>query len=97
PWGSDRVAAYQAQFDLARGEVESAERWAQASDLNIDDELELHREVEYLTLARVFIVQNRFEQALSLLGRLHQTAQAIGKMQSVLETLMLQAMALSAQ
>jgi len=97
PWGSDRVAAHRAHLDLMRGELESAARWAQASDVNIDDELQLHRELEYLMLARVFIAQNRFEQALSLLGRLHQTAQAIGKRQSVLETLMLQAMALSAQ
>jgi LuxR family maltose regulon positive regulatory protein len=97
PWGVNMVAAYQARLDLARGEVESAERWAQASDLNIDDDLEFHREVEYLTLARVFMAQNRFEPALSLLGRLHQIAQTAGKMQSVLETLMLQAMALSAQ
>jgi len=97
PWGSDRVAAYQAQLELARGEVEFAERWVQANDLNIEGELELHREVEYLILARVFIAQNRFEQALSLLGRLHQIVQAIGKMQSVLETLILQAMALSVQ
>jgi LuxR family maltose regulon positive regulatory protein len=96
PWGSDMVAAHQAHLDLMRGEIESAERWAQANDLNVDDELELHREVEYLILARVFIAQNRFEQALLLLARLHQTAQAIGKMQSVLETLMLQAMAISA-
>jgi LuxR family maltose regulon positive regulatory protein len=97
PWGSDMLAAHQAHLDLMQGEVESAERWAQASDLNIDDELELHREVEYLALAQVFIAQNRFEQALSLLGRLQQIVQAIGKMQSVLETLILQAMALSAQ
>jgi LuxR family maltose regulon positive regulatory protein len=97
PWGSDMVAAHQAHLDLMCGEVKSAERWAQASDLNIEGELELHRELEYLALARVFIAQNRFEQALSLLGRLYQTAQAIGKMRSVLETLMLQAMALSAQ
>jgi LuxR family maltose regulon positive regulatory protein len=97
PGGSDMVTAHQAHIDLMRGEIESAERWAQANDLNIDDELELRREVEFLTLARVFIAQNRFEQALSLLARLHQNAQAIGKMQSVLETLMLQAMALSAQ
>ncbi len=96
-WGVDRVTAYQARLDLARGEVESAERWAQASDLNIDDDLKFHRDIEYLTLARVFMAQNRFEQALSLLGRLHQIAQSIGKMQSVLEILALQAMALSAQ
>jgi LuxR family maltose regulon positive regulatory protein len=97
PWGSDRVAAHQAHLDLMRGEVKSAERWAQASDLNIEGELELHRELEYLILARVLIIQNRFEQALSLLGRLHQIVRAIEKMQSVLETLMLQAMALSGQ
>jgi LuxR family maltose regulon positive regulatory protein len=97
PWGSDMVAAHQAHLDLMRGEVESAERWAQASDLNIDDDLEFYREVEYLILARAFIAQNRFEQALSLLGGLHQTVQAIGKMQSVLETLIVQAMALSGQ
>ena len=97
PWGSSRVAAHQAQLDLARGEVASAERWAQANELNQDDELELHRDVEYLTLARVFMAQDQFEQALSILGRLQQITQAIGKIQSVLKILVLQMAALSAQ
>ncbi len=97
PWGVDRVAAYQARLDLARGDVESAARWAQASHLNIDDDFKFYRDVEYLALARVFIGQNRFEQALSLLGRLYQITRTAGKMQSVLEILVLQAIALSAQ
>ncbi len=97
PWAVGWIAAYQARFDLARGDVEAAGRWAQASDLDVGDEIKFHQEVEYLTLARVLIAQNQSEQALSLLERLYQIDQASGRMGSVLEILMLQALALSAQ
>jgi LuxR family maltose regulon positive regulatory protein len=97
PWGSNNVAAHQAQLELALGDVEYAERWAQTNDLNIDNELELHLEYEYLTLVRVFMVQNRFEHALSLLERIHQPAKIDGRMETVLLALILQALTLSAQ
>ncbi|NIO39408.1 MAG: hypothetical protein GTO41_03900, partial [Burkholderiales bacterium] len=52
PWGAGTVAAHQARFDLARGPVQAAERWSNTIDLNVDGEFALHREIEYLTLAR---------------------------------------------
>ncbi len=97
PWAVRWIAAYQARLDLARGVVKTAERWAQTSGLDIGDEFKFHQEVEYLTLARVLIAQNQFEQALSLLERLYQIDQAFGRVRSVLEILILQALALSAQ
>jgi LuxR family maltose regulon positive regulatory protein len=97
PWGSDIVTAHKAKFDLARGDVKSAERWARANNLNLDNELDPRREIEYLTRARVFIAQNGFEEAMSILRRLHQFAQGTGKRQTELETLILQGLALFAK
>ena len=79
PWGSKYAAAHQVKLDLARGDIDAAERWAQANDLVIDGEFEFHREIEYLVLARVFIAQKRFEEAHALVERIYRIAQEIGK------------------
>ncbi|NIW45813.1 MAG: LuxR family transcriptional regulator, partial [Gammaproteobacteria bacterium] len=96
-WAGKLAAAHQIKFDLAFGDIESAENWAQTNDLDIDGDFEFHREIEYLTLARVFIVQERFEEALSLTERICQIAEEIGKSQTELEGLILLALVLSAQ
>jgi LuxR family maltose regulon positive regulatory protein len=72
--------------------------WAETSGLHADDnDLPYLREMEYLTLARVFIAQHRTEDALRLLARMLPTAEAGGRMGRVIEILMLQALALQAQ
>jgi LuxR family maltose regulon positive regulatory protein len=97
PWGSKYAAAHQAKIDLERGDIDAAGRWAQANDLVTEGDLEFHREIEYLALARVFIAQKRFEEAHSLVERIYRIAQEIGKRQTELEGLILLALVFSVQ
>jgi LuxR family maltose regulon positive regulatory protein len=97
PWASKLAAAHQARIDLERGDIDAAERWAQASDLAIDGEFEFIREIEYLALARVFIAQKRFKEAHSLIQRIYRIAQEIGRRQTELEALILLALVFSTQ
>ncbi len=100
-----QVAAVRAQLELAQGNVATAIRWAESSGLSAnDDDLRYPREGEYLVLARVRIAQGRDDPAspflqdvLHLLDRLLQDAEAKARMGSVLEILVLRALALEAQ
>lgn len=99
-----RGAAMRAQVELARGNIAAAIRWADDSGLSTGDELSYPRELEYLTLARVRIAQAREHPADSylsdtvvLLDRLLEDAEAKMRVSSVLEILILRALALQAQ
>jgi LuxR family maltose regulon positive regulatory protein len=100
-----RGAAVQARVWLAQGDLPAAARWAGARGLSAADELDVPREAEYLTFARVRIAQARSDQALTehplhdalhLLDRLLQAAEAGARMGSVIEILILRALALQA-
>ena len=105
PYLVTQVAAMRAQLELAQGNVAAAIHWADASGLSAtDEELPYPREVEYLVLVRVRIAQGRedseaplLQHVLHLLDRLLQDAEAKARMHSVLEILMLRALALEAQ
>jgi LuxR family transcriptional regulator, maltose regulon positive regulatory protein len=100
-----QMAALRAQLELAQGELASAIRWADASGHSAhDDDLNYLREREYLTFTRVRIAQGLedptgpyLHDALYLLDRLLADAEAKARMSSVLEMLMLRALALRAQ
>jgi LuxR family maltose regulon positive regulatory protein len=100
-----RAAAVRAQLELAQGNLAAAIRWAESSGLSTgDDDLPYPREGEYLTLARVRIAQAGDDPAapllqdvLHMLGRLRESAEAKGRLGSVLEILVLQALALESQ
>ncbi len=99
-----RIAAAQAQLALAAGHLPAAVAWAEASGLGAEDALAYPREAEYLVLARVWIAQARegaagglLPRALRLLDRLMADAAAKARGASVLEILILQALALAAQ
>ena len=89
----------------ARGNVTAAIHWADASGLSAtDDDLYYPREGEYLALARVRIAEARnnlsgsfLQDALHLLERLLRDAEAKARMGSVLEILIVRALALEAQ
>ncbi|MEO6890182.1 MAG: LuxR C-terminal-related transcriptional regulator [Ktedonobacteraceae bacterium] len=88
------VRAYRARILLLQGAMGAVHLWLQES--NIDgDGTPLHhtREVEYLTLARVYIAQDKAEDALRLLARLLQAAERGKRMGSVIEILALAALA----
>jgi LuxR family maltose regulon positive regulatory protein len=100
-----RGAAVQARIALAQGHLAAAVRWAAESCLSAsDDDLSYPREQEYLTLARVRIAQGRADpagpflpEALDVLTRLREDAEAKARRSSVLEILLLQALARDAQ
>jgi len=96
-WGGKIAAAHRVKFDLARGDIGSAEIWAQKNGLDIDGDFEFHREIEYLALARVYIAMARFDEARTLAERIIRIAQDIGKSQTVLEGLILLSLVFSAQ
>jgi LuxR family maltose regulon positive regulatory protein len=94
------VAAFVTRVWVAQGRVGDALGWARAQGLSVDDDLSYLREFEHITLARVFLAQNHRDQAngaireaLGLLDRLLQAAEAGGRTGSVIEILALQALA----
>jgi LuxR family maltose regulon positive regulatory protein len=90
------VPALRARLLLAQGDVDAAERWAVARGISPDDDPPYVRERDYLVLARVLLAQDRCAQALGLLDRLLVTAQAQGRLGSVIEIRALRALAASA-
>jgi len=97
-------AAVQTQVELAQGNLAAAIHWAEIHGLSEASDLSYPREQEYLTLVRVRIAQGRehpassfLSQALVLLERLQRVAEAKMRMRSLLEILLLRALALQAQ
>ncbi|HMN31165.1 MAG TPA: hypothetical protein PKE45_23635, partial [Caldilineaceae bacterium] len=72
-------AAYQARLWLAQGDIESASAWARDADLDLVGDLNYLYEAEYLTLARVLIVQGGAGEAQALLARLRAGAAAVDR------------------
>ena len=98
------VPAVRARLRLRRGELDEAEVWARERHLSPDDELSYLREYEHVTLARLLLARHRrdrdvtaLEDALGLLERLLAAAQDGGRGGSVLEILILLALAQQAR
>jgi LuxR family maltose regulon positive regulatory protein len=103
--------AVRAQVELAQDHLAAAIRWADASGLSTEDDLSYLHEREYLTLARVRIAQGRndpaghgnsgtspfLQDALQLLERLLEDAEARARRGSALEILLLRALAFAAE
>ena len=94
------VPAVRARLRLRRGELDEAEAWARDQHLSPDDELSYLYEYEQVTLARLLLARHRrhpdsraLEAALDLLDRLLAAAHDGGRGGSVLEVLILQALA----
>ena len=99
-----RAEAGRAHLALLQGNLPAAVQWADSSGPRVDDEPAYLREPEYLTLARVRIAQGRHDpagpylrDALHLLDRLLEAAEAGARMDSVIEILVLRAAALRVQ
>jgi LuxR family maltose regulon positive regulatory protein len=100
-----QVAAVYAVIELSQGNLTMAIRWADTSGISTNDEdLSYSLQGEYLVLARVRIAQARhapatpiLQNVLVLLERLLKDAEAKARLGSVLEILVLRALALEAQ
>jgi LuxR family maltose regulon positive regulatory protein len=98
------VATRKVRVWLAQGRLSEALNWARAQGLTVENELSYLREFDHITLARVLIARYKTDRiegdlhaALGLLARLLQAAEEGGRNGSVIEILILQALAHQAQ
>lgn len=92
------VPAMIARLQIRLGRVAEADRWVREAGVAIDDQLSFLREFDHITLARLCLARGTDEpaearSALRLLDRLHEAATAGGRMGTVIEIAILQAMA----
>jgi LuxR family transcriptional regulator, maltose regulon positive regulatory protein len=98
------VPALRARVWLSQGRWGDALGWARERGLSVEDDVSYLREFEHLTLARVLLARDRAERSggsihevTSLLERLLRAAQEGARTGSVLEILVLQALAQETQ
>jgi LuxR family maltose regulon positive regulatory protein len=95
------IPATRARLAIAAGNLAPATEWSQNRGLSVDDDPGYLREYEHLTLVRLLLAEARAEPrsdrpaaaALSLLDRLHVAAAESERGGSLVEILMLQALA----
>ena len=93
------VPATRARLWLRRGELNLAQEWARESGLTAKDELSYLREYEHLVLARLLLTQHAhgnetsLSQAIDLLKRLQAAAEAGKRTGTLVEILVVQALA----
>lgn len=94
------VPATRARLRIRRGELDQAEAWVKARGLAPGDELTYLREYEHVTLARVLLARHADDgdaaalaNATSLLGRLETAASAGERAGTLIEVLVLSALA----
>jgi LuxR family maltose regulon positive regulatory protein len=87
------IEASQAQAWLALGQLDQAERWARSYASDDAPSPPLVREFETITLAWLYLLQGKPDQALDLLSQIHPTAVSQGHKGRVIEILVLTALA----
>jgi LuxR family maltose regulon positive regulatory protein len=87
------IPALVARVHLAQGDVAASLRWAADRGVTADDELSYVQEFEHITLARVLLADGSLDDALQLLDRLLAAAEAGQREGSVIELLIVQALA----
>jgi LuxR family maltose regulon positive regulatory protein len=98
------IAAMKARVWVVQGQLDRAFEWARGQGLSADDDLSYLREFEHVTLARMLITlykrdrkERSIHEAMGLLERLLESAEAGGRTGTVIEILMLQALAYEAR
>lgn len=98
------VAALRARLWIVQGRLGEARDWVRGQRLSSDDDLDYPREFEHITLVRLLLERAKSEradhfrsEALRLLSRLLHAAEAGERMGSIIEILVLQALALQAR
>jgi LuxR family maltose regulon positive regulatory protein len=98
------VAAVKARVWVRQGRLVEALGWSNERGLSVDDDPTYLREFEHITLARLRIARHRGErgegalrETAALLDRLQKAAEAGGRLGSLIEILVLQALAHQAQ
>ena len=87
------IAAMHARVLVRQGRTGEALGWAREHGISVEDDLSYVHEYEHITLARVLLASGSAVQASGLLDRLLQAAEHGGRTGSMIEILVLQALA----
>jgi LuxR family maltose regulon positive regulatory protein len=87
------VPALRARVWAAQGKVGDALGWVRERGLSVEDDLSYLREFEHITLARVLLAHRSVEEAIRLLRRLLRAAEDGARTGSIIEILVLLALA----
>jgi LuxR family maltose regulon positive regulatory protein len=92
----DAVELVQVKLWLAQGEMQAASRWAVSLQERFGSDylFGFGNEVTHIAQARVFIAQNKSNEAIGLLSRLEESAQSGGRTGRLIEIMILKALAL---
>lgn len=98
PEAREAVTTAEVRLWLTRGDTLAVRRWSDSfeKDISLGVPLRFGNELGHITLARVYIAQKRFHEAIGLLSRLESGAQSGGRTGRLIEILNLQALALQA-
>jgi LuxR family transcriptional regulator, maltose regulon positive regulatory protein len=91
------VSALKTRVWLAQGKLDEALEWTLERGLSVADDLGYLREFEHITLARVLLARRAIRDAMGLLERLLRAADDAGRIGSVIEILVLQAIGYQTQ
>lgn len=97
PWPLAIALANEARVHIARGDLAAAERWANEAALDLGGALDFQHELVHVTHVRLLLAQGKATRAHELLERLLKPAERAGSLSSVVENLILQALALQAR
>jgi LuxR family maltose regulon positive regulatory protein len=97
PRSIPELGAMRARLWVAQGQLEDARRWAETRGLSAGGKFARNTEVEYVVLVRLLLAENRVDEALPLLSRLHGVMESAGRYGHLIEVLVLQAVALDMQ
>ncbi len=103
PWIAAEVAGWKARSWLAQGKLAAASRWAHQHGLIADGQPEQVEAFDFFSLnafvvlARILLARERWDEAIGLLSRLLEAAEAGERTSKAIEILGLQAMAAQAK
>ena len=92
PRADSWLKAFRVRFWLAQNNVEAVIGWAEKyNKFDLDEDFSYLREAEYLALVRVRTVQKEFDEALTIIDKLTNAAEDAGRIGSLVEIFVLQA------
>jgi LuxR family transcriptional regulator, maltose regulon positive regulatory protein len=86
-----------ARWQIIMGNTKPAEEWITNRKVSFNDDFDESRENEYLLLARLLVAQQSPEMVIPLTSKLIMSAEQEGRVDTILESLVLQALALQLQ
>jgi len=96
-WYVSMIEPYEARIQLARGDLAAVAPWAARQQNIMDFGRDAYTAHNGLTLARLFIAQRRYAEALPVLDQILRAAEKVQAMSQVLVALVLEALVFEAQ